>query len=256
MARLGALVGQRVALRVDVGPPGIELFGSALELDEFDQPSLVEVGEASTLVVGGVDLPLEAGELRVEQFVIGRGRAFGDGLFAGEEHLGPQQRVAHLFEDEGVELVGADVAFVAALVLAPGAQRVVVATVVVAVERAVAAAHFVADHADSAGAAADQAAQQPRARVGPARAPLRVVPTDSAGGFEGVVGDDGRHGDLYPVLSGPGHLAAGASGSRVGHGLSLVEIHAAHVGLVAEQPPDGRRPPHRLARGRRYPSRR
>ena len=145
---LSALVGQRVTLRVDVGTPGAELFGSTLELDEFDKPSLVEVGEASALVVCGVDLPLEAGELRVEQFVIGRGCAFGNGLFAGEEHLRPQQRVAHLFEHEGIELVGADVAFVAALVLAPGAQRVVIATVVVAVERAVAAADFVADHAD------------------------------------------------------------------------------------------------------------
>ena len=59
-----------------------------------------------------------------------------------------QQRVADLVEHERVEGVGADVAFGAAPVLAAGADRVVVAAVVVAVPGAVAAAHLVAVGAD------------------------------------------------------------------------------------------------------------
>ena len=67
------------------------------------------------------------------------------------------ERGADLVEHELVEGVGADVAFRAAAVLAAGAQRVVVAAVVVAVPGAVAAAHLVAVGADAADTAFDQA---------------------------------------------------------------------------------------------------
>src|SRR4051812_49134514 len=76
-----------------------------------------------------------------------------------EMSTGAQQGRADLVEDEIVEGVGADVAFGAAPVVPAGFDRVVVAAVVVAVPGAVAAAPFVAVHADLAGAAFDQATQ-------------------------------------------------------------------------------------------------
>src|SRR3989442_13779410 len=120
-----------------------------------------------------------------------------DGLFTGEEHVGAQQGDTDLVEDEGVQGVGADVAFGAAFVVAAGAERVVVAAVVVAVPGAVAAAHLVAVGADRAGAAFDEAAGQPVAGFGAAWAPLAVGPADlrrrrgECGGGDGRVVDWG-----------------------------------------------------------------
>ena len=59
-------------------------------------------------------------------------------MFAGEEHVGSRECLADVVEHEGVELVGADVAFGAAALLPAGAEWVVVAAVVVAVNGAVA----------------------------------------------------------------------------------------------------------------------
>jgi hypothetical protein len=39
LGEFGALVGQRVALRVDLGPPGVELFGSALSSTSSISPA-------------------------------------------------------------------------------------------------------------------------------------------------------------------------------------------------------------------------
>jgi hypothetical protein len=72
-----------------------------------------------TFGVGGVELAVQSGQLGGEQFVVGGGGAHGEGLFAGDEHVGAQQRGADLVEDERVEGVGADVAFGAAPVAPP-----------------------------------------------------------------------------------------------------------------------------------------
>src|SRR6478735_1417444 len=74
----------------------------------------------------------------------------GDGLFAGQQPLGVGDRGADVVEHEGVEGVGADVAFGAAVLFAAGAQGVVVAAVVVTVPGAVTPAHLVAVGADAA----------------------------------------------------------------------------------------------------------
>ena len=102
-----------------------------------------------------------------------------------------QQRPFDLIEHELVERVGADVPFGATVFLAAGAQRVVVAAVVIAVPGAVTATHLVAVGADAADTAFDQAPQQPLSGFGSARAPLGVVDRDPSGGFEHLVGDDG-----------------------------------------------------------------
>ena len=90
---------------------------------------------------------VEAGQFGGEEFVVGGGGVRGDGLLAGGQDVGTEQGGADLVEDEGVEGVGADVAFWAAFVGSAGLDRVVVAAVVVAVPGAVAAAHLVAVHA-------------------------------------------------------------------------------------------------------------
>src|SRR5437870_4721194 len=80
-------------------------------------------------------------------------------------------RWADLFEGEGGGRVGADVALRAVSLVAAGAEGIVVAAVVVAVKAAVAAAHLVADGADAAGAALDEAAQKQSSGLGAAGVP-------------------------------------------------------------------------------------
>jgi hypothetical protein len=173
-----------------------------------------------------------------------------DGLLAGEQQGGVEQGGADLGEDELVEGVGADVAFGAAAVLPAGAQRVMVAAVVVPVPGAVTAAHLVAVGAHAAGPAFDQPAQQPGAGLGPARAPLAVVGAGLGGGLERLVGDDGRAADRDPLAARPGHLAGVVAGPPAGDGLGAVEVGAADVGLVAQDPAEGGGAPHAAAAGR------
>ena len=123
-----------------------------------------------------------------------------------------------------------------------------VAAVIVAVPGAVAAAHLVTVGADCAAAAHDQAAQQPGARLGPAGVPLAVVAADPLDGLEDVVGDDAWHRDRDPLGGWAGPLAGWAPARGRGRDqLGAVVVGTPDVGLVAQQPPDGRHPPHRLA---------
>ena len=168
-------------------------------------------------------------------------------MFAGEQDIRPGEYVAELIEHVVVEDVGADVAFRAASGFAAGADGVVVAAVVVPVPGAVSAAHLVAVDADAAAAAFDQAAQQPLAWLGAARAPLAVVVADPPGRLEYVLADQGGYLDRYPFLAGPRHLPGLVSWPGVGDGLGLVEVHPADVGLVAEEPAQRGRSPARLS---------
>ena len=79
-----------------------------------------------------------------------------DRLLSGQQLVGVGDRGADVVEHERIEGVGADVAFGAAAGFAAGAQRVMVAAVVVAVPGAVAAAHLVAVGANAANTAFDE----------------------------------------------------------------------------------------------------
>ena len=79
----GALVGQ-------AGGPLVNLPGAPLQIGEFHETSLVEVGQASTLRLSGVKLATKASELRVEQLVIGHRPVSGNSTLANEEDLGSQ----------------------------------------------------------------------------------------------------------------------------------------------------------------------
>ena len=164
-----------------------------------------------------------------------------------------QQRLSDLVEHELVERVGADVAFGAAVFLAAGADRVVVAAVVVAVPGAVAATHLVAVGADAADTALDQALQQPLSGFGPARAPLGVVDRDPSGGLEHVVGDDAGAVDRDPVGAVTWHLTGAAGRPPVGHRLGAVEVDPPDIGLVPQQPGQRGVRPGRLPGRRRHP---
>ena len=151
----------------------------------------------------------------------------GDRLFAGQQLVGVGDRGADVVEHEGVERVGADVAFGAAVLFAAGAQRVVVAAVVVAVPGAVAAAHLVAVGADTANTAFDKAFEQPLAGFGAARAPLAVVGGDAAGGLEQLIGDDPGAVDRDPFVAVARDLPVAAGGAPVGHRFGAVVVHPA-----------------------------
>jgi hypothetical protein len=152
----GSFVGEAGSLVLQLFSAGCHFGGAALHLGEFDEPPLVEVDEGAPFGVGGVDLAVQTGQFGGEEFVVGDRGTQGDGLFAGQQLLGVGNRGADVVEHEGVERVGADVAFGAAVLLAAGAQGVVVAAVVVAVPSAVAAAHLVAVGAHPTGAAFDE----------------------------------------------------------------------------------------------------
>src|SRR5450755_4113037 len=63
------------------------------------------------------------------------------GALGGDELLGVKQRVADLFEDVLVQLVGADVALRTAAVVGAGTQHIAVGTMVVTVSSAVTTSH-------------------------------------------------------------------------------------------------------------------
>src|SRR6478609_6572160 len=110
-AELLPLGSQVVAATGEIGAAVFETARAALHLGEGEQSGLVEVGEASALVVGRGDLAVEAAQFGGQEFVVGSGGASGHGLLTGQEVVRVQQGGAQSVEDVGVQLIGADVAF-------------------------------------------------------------------------------------------------------------------------------------------------
>src|SRR6202011_6251589 len=134
-------------------------------------------------------------------------------------------------EHERVQRVGANVAFGTAVLFAAGAQRVVVAAVVVvAVPGAVAAAHRMAVGAHTANTAFDKAFEQPLAGYCAARAPLGVVGGDSAGGLEQLIGDDPGAVDRNPFGPVARDRPVAAGRGPAGHRFGGVVGDLPHVG--------------------------
>jgi hypothetical protein len=136
---------------------------------EVHDPRLAGVEEAAALALGQLELALEASQLRGEELVVGRWRAREDGALAGGELLRILEGAANLLKDEGVELIGADVALRATPLLAAGAQGVVVTAVVVVV---VAVDGAVAGHASCGSWRRRRSGRRRRGRAG-ARRPAR-----------------------------------------------------------------------------------
>jgi len=82
---------QRVLLSLEPRPARGDLGCPALQFGQGDQVGLVQVGEASPLCVGGVDLPADLVQLASEQLVGGHGVSAGERCFTGEEKLRAHQ---------------------------------------------------------------------------------------------------------------------------------------------------------------------
>ena len=197
----GSFVGEAGSLVLQLFSACGDLGGAALHFGEFDEPTLVEVDEAAAFGVGGVELAVQAGQFGGQEFVVGDWGVQGDGLFAGQQEVGAGDGGADVVEHEGVQGIGADVAFGAAARFSAGADGVVVAAIVVAMPGAVAAAHLVAVGADTANTAFDKAFEQPLAGFGATRAPLGVVCGDTGSGLKQLVGDDARAVDGDPFVA-------------------------------------------------------
>ncbi len=236
---------QSVTLLGEGSVAAVDVTGASLDLRKFEQSCLVEVGEATSFGSVVFELPVDPGELDGDEFVIGCWSGGGDGALPGEEHVGAEQGGADLFEDEGVERLGSDVAFWAALGPVEGADGVVGAPVV-AVDLAAVGHHFLAADRHAAAPAAHQSSQQPCLDVvgQVPRAPFRVVPTDSLGCLEDGLHDDRRARDRDPFLPRPSPLSGRASPVACrGHRLGLVVVDAPDVGLVSQDPAHGGMPP-------------
>ena len=106
--------------------------------------------------------------------------------------------------------------------LATGSERVVVAAVIVAMERSIASAHLVARNAHATGSTLDQPAAQPVAGFSAPGTPPRVVATDTLrrqpnGGFQAMTSPArARHRvrDFLPYPS--GHRTLNAPGNAAG----------------------------------------
>jgi len=112
---LGAAVGELGVLGGELVAAGGERRGAAGELVEIQQRGLVGVEQADAFAVGLVDLALDRGQLCGDQVVVVERDGGDDRALAGEQLRGLQQGAADLVKDVGVEVVGADVAFGAAV---------------------------------------------------------------------------------------------------------------------------------------------
>ena len=99
-------------------------------------------------------------------------------------------------------------------------------------------------------AALDQAAQQPGAGLGAARAPFGVVVADLGGGLERLVGDDGGQAIAIHSSRGRGTWRVRRPGPPVRDGFGAVVVDPADVGLVAQQPVTGGGAPDGAVAGR------
>ncbi|HVA75809.1 MAG TPA: hypothetical protein VNF71_14720 [Acidimicrobiales bacterium] len=194
---------------------------------------MVEVGDASAFGVDLVELSGDSIDLGGEHLVVGNRVAAGERGFAREDHVGTQQYVAHLVEDEAVELVGADGPFGAALLGSSRLERVAVRADVVAV-RGLAVAFLVGRETDCAAAAGHQASKQEGPGCGVAGREAGVVADDGLGCGEELGRDDGRHRHADPVLGGT-FACEGMFVPGVGDVLVAVPGGGARVGGVAQQ---------------------
>jgi hypothetical protein len=130
---LGACREQLLALCDQVGGPGLHVVGPAAEFGQLDQPGLVTIDQPTSLGLRRSNLALEPLELRGEQLVVRKGLLAHDSRLPGGEQPGVERSGAQLLEDEGVELVGADPALVAALLGSAGQEWVVISAAIVVV---------------------------------------------------------------------------------------------------------------------------
>jgi hypothetical protein len=128
-AVLEAVVGGELALAGGEGlkflfqasGAGVDLSAASSHLGVVDHAGLVEVGDPPSFGVCGLESALQAGELGGEQLVVGGRGVRCDRCLSGGDQLWAGEQLAYLVEDEGVQFVGADAPFGAAVLGAAGA---------------------------------------------------------------------------------------------------------------------------------------
>src|ERR1700694_3840676 len=121
-------------------------------------------------------------------------------MFSCEQKIGPLQNGSKLFEDEGIERIGSDIALRATPMLTAGAHWIVIMTGVIASIVPLAPGHSMTADSDPAVAALEHVSQQPCLIVDPARTPPRVVTAHVLGRLEQLITHDAGHVDSNPLL--------------------------------------------------------
>jgi len=85
---LTALSREALTLVMQLVATTLNLLGAALQLDEIDEPSLIEVHHPSPLVRGPLKLAFETLELRAEELIVRSGLTRGNRVLAREQHVG------------------------------------------------------------------------------------------------------------------------------------------------------------------------
>jgi len=181
---------------------------AALVMLLYPNSSLV-IANTTVLAAGTIEILPPEGPLTL--LVCARHGSYRYGWKA-VHHRGGVRSGAEPDPGEGRALATGAVVQRPAFVRSAGLDRVVVAAVVVAMPGAVAAAHLVAVDPDAAGAALDQGAQHPLARLGAPRAPLAVVTGDPGDRLERRFVHYGRNGDRDPLVAGAGICLVGRPG--------------------------------------------
>lgn len=231
LGQLGPLSDQGLALLVEMTATGVELGGPTGHLGVLDHARLVQIREAAALGLRAITPAFQSGQLGGEQLVVGDRSLSGHGCLASAEEVRTSQQLAYLVEDEGIELVGVDAPLGATAVLSAGTHQVAMGAGVVA-GHAVLTPGPVGCQLDPAVATAHEPPEQERVGLCPPEAENSVGAGGLLDGLEGLLGDDGRDGDLDPLLSGPAGLAVAPDGGVVAR-MCAVPEQPSHVGLVA-----------------------
>ena len=228
--QLGLASDEGLAFLVEATTAVVDLACAAAHFCVVDHSGLVEVGDPSPFGMCTLEPAVESGQLGGEELVVGSWGLSGQGCFSGSEELGTGEQLAYLVENEGVEFVGPDTPLGAAAVGSAGPPGVAMRAEVVA-GRCLAVPGPVADELDPTGRAAQKPSQKEGFGFGVPGTVDAVVPGFGLNSLKDVLVDDGRDGDLDPLLAWPEGLAVLPQG-RVVAGLGAVPIQPTDVGLI------------------------
>jgi hypothetical protein len=111
---------------------GVDLSAASSHLGVVDHAGLVEVSDPPAFGVRGLESALQAAQLGGEQLVVGGRGVRCDRCLSGGDQVRAGEQLTYLIEDEGVQFVGADASFGAAVLGPAGAPGVAVGAEVVA----------------------------------------------------------------------------------------------------------------------------
>src|SRR5262249_54407523 len=124
VGQLGSPGFQLRLLLLQLQPAAIYLWHSPLQLPQRENSGLIAVEEPRLLGCRPGQLALEASQLDGQDLVVAGAGSVADRLLAGPEQLGPEQGLADLAPDEGVQLGRPDGRLATAPVGSAGLDRV------------------------------------------------------------------------------------------------------------------------------------